>query len=135
MPAAAAWMIRLAFGYLAAGFVLGAVMLGAGLRTPPMILIHGEWLLWGWMLQLAFGVAAWILPKSPQRREWTAVWVALVLLNVGLVVVTMGGAAQQPLSVAAGRSLLLASAAVFAAYIWPRIRSFREKMVKPRAKR
>src|SRR5690625_7849256 len=84
MPAAAAWMIRLAFGYLAAGFVLGAVMLGAGLRTPPMILIHGEWLLWGWMLQLAFGVAAWILPKSPQRREWTAVWVALVLLNVGL---------------------------------------------------
>ena len=135
MPIAAAWMVRLAFGYLAAGFLLGAVMLGAGLRTPALGLIHGEWLLWGWMLQLAFGVAAWILPKSPRRRTQTAVWWSLALLNTGIVLTTVGATTDLAWLVATGRGLFLVSAATFAVYIWPRIRSFKEKMGRPRAQR
>ena len=77
MPRLSVWIIRTALLYLGLGFTWGALMLfqkgvslGAGLlRMMPM---HIEFVLIGWTLHLAMGVAFWILPRfarGPSRGD------------------------------------------------------------------
>ncbi|HXI35189.1 MAG TPA: hypothetical protein VNH63_13990, partial [Gemmatimonadales bacterium] len=62
------WFVRSALVCLVLGFTLGGVMLAAKgtgdtALIPRLLPIHIELLLVGWMLQLAMGVAQWILPR------------------------------------------------------------------------
>ena len=62
------WPVRTALIYLAIGFLLGALMLfEKGARIDPALLrllpMHVEFVLVGWTVQLAMGVAFWILPR------------------------------------------------------------------------
>lgn len=130
MPASSAWMVRLSFVYLAAGFVVGALMLMGLLVDGSLRFIHTDWLLLGFMLQLAFGVASWILPRTPKRKSAVPVWVVLGATNVGLALATAGAVLGHSRCMGLGRALVLAGAITFAIYIWPRVRSFKEKMVR-----
>jgi len=133
MPRLSVWMIRTALLHLALGFTLGALLLvqrelPLHPAVPRLRPLHAELLLLGWTVQLAMGVAFWILPRfraGPERgREWPA-WLAYLLLNAG--VLAAGGALA---SVGPGLASLLGrgaeglSAVAFAWHAWPRIKPF-----------
>ena len=68
MPVLSTWMVRAALLSLGFGFALGAWMLSAkAIPFDPsyrrLLAPHIEVLLFGWLLQLAVGVALWILPR------------------------------------------------------------------------
>lgn len=133
MPALSRWYIKTALVYLVLGGSLGGLLLAdkalsfSGRLWGPLPL-HIEWLLLGWTLQLAMGVAWWILPRpSPRMMQNRWVWSSYGLLNGGLVLplaiqlISLFG--RQP----PGWPSLLAtlmevtSVAVFAIAAWPRI--------------
>jgi len=141
MPTLTVWALRAALSYLGIGFTLGAVMLAArGLGSASAALryrpLHAELLLVGWMLQLAFGVAYWILPRRPgsDRGGERLAWSALLLLNLGIWSVGVGALFDAPAGVlVAGRSAELLAAMVFATHAWPRVRAYSLKSdVRPR---
>jgi cbb3-type cytochrome oxidase subunit 1 len=132
MPRLTTWAVRLAFSCLGVGFTLGALMLAApGLALPTGVLrlrpLHLELLLVGWMVQLAFGVASWILPRQPGagRSNESMGWAAIVLLNLGVLVAGIGSVLNATAPVLmVGRSAELLAAIGFAAYAWPRVRLY-----------
>ena len=94
MPRLSVWLIRTALVYLVLGFGLGAVMLAYKVTpfTPVLIArlrpLHVELLTLGWTMNLALGVAYWILPRRAsdgERGSETAIALASVLLNVGVL--------------------------------------------------
>ncbi|HKV70288.1 MAG TPA: hypothetical protein VJN62_03530 [Gemmatimonadales bacterium] len=124
MPRVSVWLVRAALVYLLLGFTLGAVMLaGKGLGHSAWIAawipVHVELVLVGWTLQLAMGVALWILPRfgafGPARQVAWA-WAAGGLLNTGVVLVVIG--APFP-----GRVLELGAAVAFGLSVWTRVRA------------
>ena len=92
MPRLSCWFVRAALAYLATGFTLGALLLAnKGLGWAPQLWrflpVHMELLLMGWLVQLAMGMAFWILPRFPQgatRGNETLIWLAFVLINLGI---------------------------------------------------
>ena len=125
MPRVAAWFVRASLCHLVGGFMLGGLLLASkGVALPPGLWalrgVHIEMLLVGWMIQLVLGVAIWIFPRfvmreRPRRSAVTA-WLAFVLLNAGVVLVSLGG-----ILAAAGRVSELAAAASFALHLWGRV--------------
>ena len=124
MPRVSVWFVRSSLVCLLLGFTLGAVMLavkgtGGGGVIPWLLPIHIELLLVGWMLQLAMGVAQWILPRFGVQgvgREDGAAWIAFALLNLGVVLVVCG-------VVLAGRAAEVVAAAAFVVSVWARVRA------------
>ena len=98
MPRLSVWAIRTALVYLGLGFTWGALMLsqkGVPLDTAVwrMLPMHIEFVLAGWTMQLAMGVAFWILPRFSRgsaRGNESLAWTAYVLLNVGVLSVGVG---------------------------------------------
>jgi hypothetical protein len=95
MPRLSCWFLRASLLYLAVGFTLGALLLfHKGIPLHPalwrLLPPHIEFVLLGWTMQLAMGVAFWILPRyrqgSEHGREVTA-GLAFVLLNGGVLMV------------------------------------------------
>ena len=144
MPPTSMWIVRLAFVYLVAGTTIGGIILaGKGIALPSAIWLlrpfHIEFLLFGWMVQLAFGVATWILPRIPARYSMRPVVAAAILLNAGIWMVGGAGVVPfEPVSAGAvaaatirmwmvviGRLLETGAFALFAYHIWPRVRAFR----------
>lgn len=133
MPRLSVWMARTALLHLAVGFALGAVLLihrewPLHGQVPRLRPLHAELLLIGWTVQLAMGVAFWILPRfrsGPERgREWPA-WLAYLLLNVGVLTAGTALTVSGPGALAlAGRAAEGLAAAAFAAHAWPRIKPF-----------
>ncbi len=125
------WPVRTALMYLAAGFLIGALMLtqkgvpidGALLRLLPL---HIEFVLVGWTLQLGMGIAFWILPRfsrEPRYGNQTFGWLAYGLLNVGVLSAGLGQwLAAPPSVVLAGRLAEALAVLCFAAHAWPRIK-------------
>jgi hypothetical protein len=133
MPRLSGWFVRASLFYLAAGFALGAVMLaGEGLgfdpfsdRLPP---IHMEFLLSGWLVQLALGVVYWILPRNvaglPRGNEMMA-WLSLVFLNAGILFASTNTVINTSWLGFIGRGLETASAVLFLFVAWRRVRPSR----------
>jgi cbb3-type cytochrome oxidase subunit 1 len=114
---------------LLAGFTFGALLLAhKGVPFEPLIWrwrpAHIELLLVGWMLQVAMGVAYWILPRFQQQRgNAAAAWAAFWLLNTGvLLVVAAVLLPAQGWSAALGRLFEAGAAIVFVANAWPRVK-------------
>lgn len=69
MPPVTAVLVRASLVYLVAGAAVGTLLMAAkaGYQLPAVVArawpLHAEMLLFGWMVQLALGVAYWILPK------------------------------------------------------------------------
>ncbi len=133
MPRLSVWLVRSALCYLGIGALAGAVLLlnrGVFLgdwvgRLRP---IHVEFLLVGWTLQLALGVAYWILPRfraGSERGREGFVWLSYILLNTGVLVVGVGQAfGLQPAVPLLGHTAEVLAAAVFALHAWPRTKAF-----------
>ena len=130
MPRLSQWYVKLSFGYLLAGFTVGALLLankGRPLHPALWSLLPAyiEWLLLGWVAQLTLGVAFWILPrfwKEPRRGNTTGAAVAIVLLNGGIILISLGALlGLGPWATATGRLLEVGAAAAFAHSALPRV--------------
>ena len=122
MPRWSAWSIRLALIWLALAALTGAAILSRTALGLPglarLIPAHAEMMLVGWMLQLGFGVAWWILPGRV-RRDPNAITLPLGVTSLGLNLGIVILAAGVPF---AGRCAELVGVATFASQLWPRIR-------------
>jgi len=133
VPRLTVWMIRAALVHLGAGFAIGALLL-AHRGTPihhavPLLRpAHAELLLLGWTVQLAMGVAFWILPRfraGPERGDERPALLAFLLLNLGVIAAAVGGVPGLGPLLAGGRLAEGLAAAAFAAHAWPRVKPFR----------
>lgn len=126
MPPLSRLMIRLALGWLAVGYSVGGLLLAnKGVPLAPWIWqlrgAHVHMLLVGWTLQLAEGVAYWIMPRLDARGDRGGdrpVWLGCAALNAGVVCALLPGLA------AASGALYLVTAAAFVAHLWRRVRPF-----------
>lgn len=127
MPRISVWSLRAALLHLLTGFTLGALMLAnkgqpfwpqAWGLLPP----HVELLLVGWTVQLALGVAFWILPRFPggSRGNESLAAASLILLNLGVVLVALQG--THTILLPAGRFFEALSGILFALHAWGRVK-------------
>jgi hypothetical protein len=129
MPRLTVWFVRSSLMYLLLGFTLGALMLwNKGAPIHPLLWrllpAHMEFLLLGWTLQLAMGVAFWILPRFMTKRgNVKLAWAAFVLLNLGVWLAGVGPVLGAPAWVTVlGRGAELGAAATFTLHAWPRVK-------------
>ncbi len=130
MPRLAAWFVRASMVYLLAGFTLGALMLAQeGVPFGPPVLVvlpvHMEFLLVGWLVQLAMGVAFWIFPRFGwglpfSRGNEGLILASFWLLNVGICLAALS--AWVPAALLAGRLAEGAAVIFYAAVSWRRIK-------------
>lgn len=148
MPRLSQWMIRAALLHLALGVALGGLILSA--KGQPALIgwawrllpAHMQLLLGGWLVQLALGMAYWILPRldHDRRGRVAAAWLSGAALNLGVGGAALllllrpwwHGAAPDALLALAGLLQLLALAA-FAYHAWPRLRPLTRPPELPRA--
>ena len=129
MPRLSMVIIRTALIYLIFGFTLGALMLwNKGVPLHPTIWrllpAHMEFMLLGWTLQLAIGVAYWILPRfrSQRRKPWL-VWMSYILLNAGIWSVALGGFVGPAVwMLPVGRFIETAAVVSFVIHAWVRVK-------------
>ncbi len=132
MPPLSTVVIRLALVHLGLGVAAGGWLLTArgfpSLPTWPWLQpIHLEVALLGWTLQLAMGVAYWILPKfptQPERGRHAPVVVAFGLLNLGILLAAAGAVVAADGLLLAGRLAEAGGLALFATNAWPRVKAF-----------
>jgi hypothetical protein len=141
MPRLSQLLIRTALVWLALGYTVGGLLLlNKGTALLPWLwtlrFTHVHLLLVGWTVQLACGVAFWILPRLDARgtrgAEWL-VWLCYVALNAGVLLAALHdplaallgeGAATRAMPVAAGVLYVIAITA-FAIHAAPRVLPFR----------
>jgi hypothetical protein len=135
MPRLSVWMVRAALLHLGTGFTFGAFMLwNKGSPFDPRIGLllspHIELVLVGWTMQLAMGVAFWIVPRFTHGNRYGHVWLvwaAFVLINAGVIAVVISywfaGLAWLTL---VGHILESLAVVAFALHLWPRIKPFGE---------
>ena len=140
MPRLSQLMIRTALLWLAIGYSVGGlVLLNKGVPLLPWLwtlrAAHIHMLLVGWTVQLACGVAFWILPRLDargSRGDERLAWGCYAALNggvalgalhdpLGALVPWLGWNALPPLM----GLLYLLAAALFVRHAWPRIVPFR----------
>jgi cbb3-type cytochrome oxidase subunit 1 len=133
MPRLSVWFVRTALVYLALGFTVGAVLLAApglplGVPAARLRPVHTEFLLTGWMIQLALGVAYWILPRfrvGPERGREEIAWASYFLLNIGVLTAAVASMIGLPAVVPLiGHATQALAAGVFALHAWPRVKVF-----------
>lgn len=132
MPRLSMLFVRLSLIYLVLGFTLGAVLLiNKALAFYPLtwslLPIHIEVLMMGWFVQLAAGVAFWILPRisgpAPRGNE-QLVWLSFWLVNLGIGLVIGEAIFSIPPLLLSGRLLELAGVLAFVAGSWNRVKGF-----------
>jgi heme/copper-type cytochrome/quinol oxidase subunit 1 len=125
-------MVRASLLHLGVGFTFGMAMLfNKGVPFDPFVWrllpVHIEMMLLGWTMQLAMGVAFWILPRfttAPRYGRERLGWLAFALINAGLLLVILSAWVSGAVLPFAGRALELAAVASFAVMIWPRVKAF-----------
>lgn len=130
MPRLSVWMLRAALLYLSAGFTFGALLLAhKGVPFAPwlwqLLPAHIDFLLVGFVIQLAAGTAFWILPRYrvEQRGNPLLAWLSFGLLNAGILAVGAQAAFGLPSAwLLAGRTAEALSALLFVAYAWRRVK-------------
>ena len=131
MPHLTIWMVRTSLLHLGMGFTAGMLMLfnkGVPFALPiwSLLPVHIEMVLLGWTMQLAMGVAFWVLPrfsKKPRYGNERIGWLAYALLNGGLSIFVIGALTNGAWLSFLGRALELTSVICFATMIWPRVKA------------
>lgn len=140
MPRMSQYFIRTALLSLALGSTIGGLMLAAkGIGQPAWIWAwrggHVQLLLIGWLVQLACGVAIWILPRfdaAGDRGNARWGWLAYGALNSGVAMASLyaplaglvGSDGVRWLPVTAG-VLYAVAGSVLAVTLWRRVLPFR----------
>ena len=131
MPRLSVYFIRASLIYGLFGFTFGGLLLAnKGLVISPAIWmllpIHIEFDLMGWLVQLAMGVAFWILPRfsrEPRYGNQTFGWLAFVLLNAGVLCAGLGQwLGADPFVALVGRLAEVGAVIFFVGHAWPRVR-------------
>ncbi len=130
MPRLSVYYIRASLIYLVLGFTFGGLLLAnKGLMLSPAIWmllpVHIEFDLMGWLVQLAMGVAFWILPrfsKGPLRGNERLSWIAFFLINLGILLVALDGLTDIQWLAVMGRVLELLALTLFTFGNWRRIK-------------
>ena len=130
MPRLSVYFIRASLVYLALGFTVGGLLLAnKGMMFLPQIWaflpVHIEFSFVGWMVQLAMGVAFWILPRfsnHPIRGDERLSWLGFFLMNLGIWLVVMQIVVPVEWLTLAGRAFELLGVGLFAAGNWNRIK-------------
>jgi len=84
-----------------------------------------EFLLLGWMVQLAMGVAFWVLPRfgvGPPRGDVRLIWLAFFLLNGGIWLVVLQPLIFPPWAALIGRLSEAVGVLAFALGSWRWVR-------------
>lgn len=132
MPRLSSLFVRAALVYLGLGFTLGGLTLAnKGIFFSAQVWnwlpAHIEFLLVGWLLQLAMGMSFWILPRlgaeNPRGNEYL-MWVAFLLINSGIWLVVIASFTNLPKMAPAGRMAEAAAGALFALGTWKRVKPF-----------
>jgi heme/copper-type cytochrome/quinol oxidase subunit 1 len=121
-------MIRFSLIYFGIGMTLGGIMLwNKGMPISASIWqllpMHIELLLFGWVMQLVMGVAFWIMPRysvAPRYGRVNMAWIAFILFNIGLWAVLI----QSQWLILIGRVVMFVSVALFALYLFPRVKPY-----------
>lgn len=139
MPRFSQYSIRTALIHLALGTTLGAIILAdKGLHIAPWLWTfkasHVHLLLIGTMVQLACGVAVWILPRlnaKNDRGNLYLVWISYGMLNGGVIL----GVSYTPLTALSSITTnwiailnaicYLCAAITFIGHLWQRVIPFR----------
>lgn len=140
MPRLSQFMIRTALVWLAIGYSFGGLVLFTkGMSLLPQLWLlrgaHIHVLLVGWTVQLACGVAFWILPRldaAGSRGDERPVWLSYAVLNSGVLLAVLASLAAGSAALSALARwlpllvglLYLLGAALFARNAWPRVRPF-----------
>ncbi|HLV35004.1 MAG TPA: hypothetical protein VKY59_07830 [Spirillospora sp.] len=120
MPTLSRWFIKIGMLYFVVGLTMGAVLLAQpvmGWSPSLQVLrpVYLHFLFIGWVTQVIMGVGYWMFPKytkeQPRGREWLG-WAVLILLNVGMILRTIGEPAVV-LAPQAGLGWTLAVASLF----------------------
>lgn len=92
MPEISVYFIRTSLIYLVFGFTIGALMLinkafPIDVRIWGLLPLHIQVVLFGWTIQLIFGVAYWIMPRleNKQYGKTELAWFSYLALNTGLL--------------------------------------------------
>lgn len=130
MPRLTVWFVRSSMIYLLLGFTLGALMLAQdGISYYPAIMaflpVHMEFLLVGWLVQLAMGVAFWIFPRfgwalPESRGKEQLIWISFWLLNTGVWMVVLE--LWLPAVLLFGRVLEAGAVIIYAVGSWRRVK-------------
>lgn len=88
MPTVTRWFVKSSFLYLVLALFLGILQTLPGWRTTALFPSYLHLLVFGWLTQLIFGIAIWMLPKfsneNPRGYEWLN-WLTYGSLNLGLI--------------------------------------------------
>ncbi|MEO8355549.1 MAG: hypothetical protein ABI621_06525 [Chloroflexota bacterium] len=129
MPRLSVYFVRASLIYLLIGFTLGGLLLAnKGIMVSRVIWallpIHIELAFVGWMIQLAMGIAFWILPRFSRglaRGDERLSWLAFVFVNTGILFVALQISEIAGLAFA-GRILETVGLIAFAIGNWKRIK-------------
>lgn len=130
MPRLSVIFVRTSLIYLAAGFTFGGLLLAnKGVFISPLIWMllptHIEFLMMGWLVQLAMGMAFWILPRFSQgaprgNERWS--WAALIFLNIGILLAVLQSLTGAQWLMFFGRVLETLGLAAFVIGNWKRVK-------------
>jgi hypothetical protein len=84
-----------------------------------------EFLLVGWLVQLAMGVAFWIFPRfglglPHSRGNEKLIWASFLLLNAGVSIVALE--LWFPIAILIGRVLEVGAVILYATGLWRRVK-------------
>jgi len=130
MPRQSAWFIKASLIYLAVGFTFGGLMLAnKGIFFSSFVYTllpaHMEFLLLGWLVQLAMGVVFWVVPRftgSKPRGDVHLIIAAFCLLNLGIILVSLQPYLDIDWLRLAGRSMEVVAVIGFGVGTWNRIK-------------
>jgi hypothetical protein len=134
MPRLSVYFVRASLIYLVLGFTFGGLLLAnKGVMFSPFIWAllpgHIEFTFIGWMVQLAIGIAFWILPRFAQRESplrgnesWS--WGTLILLNAGILCIVLQSLFGLQWLSFIGRILEAIALISFVIGNWKRVRPF-----------
>ncbi len=133
MPRLSRYMVRASLVHLATGFLIGGLMLAHKAvplypAIPFLLGWHVHALLFGWTVQLAFGVAYWIFPRlsswgfAHPRGYPELAWAALLFINGGVLLAGPGGLIGGTPAMALGTFLEVLGVVAFGLHLLPRLR-------------
>lgn len=128
MPRLSRWFLAWAMVYLLTGAAAGAALMlsrARGIAAPAWLLpLHIEFMLTGWSVQLAMGIAYWILPRhkvEPARGSPALAWSAFATLNFGVLLAVLGSGSLLRPAATLGHGAEAAGVLLFATGIWSRL--------------
>lgn len=130
MPRQSVWFVKSSLVYLAIGFTFGGLMLAnKGVFISPFLFTllpaHMEFLLLGWLGQLAMGVVFWIVPRLSGRQPRGNVHLIITtfwLFNLGIILVSLQPYVETRWLRLAGRVMETAAVVCFGIGTWKRIK-------------